>query len=120
MAASQLRLVLDSNLSSDWTFYLSSPTLLIIPRSSQVPALSDMESLLHLATLTSVEFGSAAFVCTTYTDLWQHWRSTGRGFYFAVVPQSQGPLYLFIFYEDKLMPQAAKACAVFTRKLRDL
>jgi hypothetical protein len=114
---SQLRSLIDSSLPSDWTFYLSAPVLLVLPRVFPIPSLSDLDSVLHLTTLSSVLINNEVYTCTTYTDLWQHWRSAMHGFYFALVAQAQ--LSLFVFYEDRHMGEAAQACVQLLHKLKD-
>jgi len=112
---SQIRSLIESSLPSDWTFYLSPSILLVLPRSFPIPALADLESVLHLTTLSSVQISKEGYVCTMYTDLWQHWRGAVHGFYFALVAQ----LSLFVFYEDKHRTEAGQACVQLLHRLKE-
>lgn len=112
---SQLRSVIDSSLPSDWTFYLTPSILLVLPRAFPIPALADLESVLHLTTLGSVQIAAETYICTTYTDLWQHWRCKMRGFYFALVAQ----ISIFVFYEDKHRAEAGQACVQLLHRLKE-
>lgn len=113
----QLRAVVESCLPGNWTFYMSSPVLLVLPKAVPIPPLADLDSVLHLSTLSSVQINSDTYICTTYTDLWQHWRSALHGFYFAMVAQAQ--LSLFVFYEDRHMTEAAQTCVRLVHKLKE-
>ena len=96
---------------------MSAPLLIVLPRSFPVPSLSDLDSILHLSTLSSVLLNNETYICTTYTDIWQHWRSTLRGFYFAMVAQAQ--LSLFVFYEERHMAEAGQTCVQLIHRLKE-